>query len=78
MQANFQGFTFVDESALDDHMRDRAGPDDEDMDDAQANGHDDDWDNLDDIDMRKNNRMSGIVRTSTHDENMIGGSHFDV
>jgi protein-serine/threonine kinase len=78
VQANFQGFTFVDESALDDHMRDRAGPDDEDMDDAQANGHDDDWDNLDDIDMRKNNRMSGIVRTSTHDENMIGGSHFDV
>lgn len=78
VQANFQGFTFVDESALDDHMRDRAKTDDEDMDDAHANGHEDDWDNLDDMDLRKGNRMSGIVRTSAHDEQMVGGSDFDV
>ncbi|KAI5466139.1 kinase-like domain-containing protein [Mariannaea sp. PMI_226] len=79
VQANFQGFTFVDESALDDHMRDRhrMGLDDEDMDDAHHSDNDD-WDNLDDIDLRKANRMSGIVRTSTHDEHMVGGSHFDV
>lgn len=79
VQANFNGFTFVDESALDDHMRDRARTDDEDMDDAHTNGHDDDdWDNLDDFDVKKGNRMSGIVRTSTHDEQMVGGGHFDV
>ncbi|KAM3559761.1 hypothetical protein ARSEF4850_003988 [Beauveria asiatica] len=80
VQANFRGFTFVDESALDDHMGDRARTDDEDMDDASqhANGNDDDWDNLDDFDARRDNRMSGIVRTSTHDEQMVGGGHFDV
>ncbi|KAL2685498.1 hypothetical protein Neosp_006598 [[Neocosmospora] mangrovei] len=78
VQANFQGFTFVDESALDDHMRDRARMDDEDMDDAQGHHDNDDWDNLDDIDLRKANRMSGIVKTSAHDEHMVGGSHFDV
>jgi len=76
VQANFQGFTFVDESALDDHMRDRHRMDDEDMDDAHDDN--DDWDNLDDIDLRKANRMSGIVRTSTNDEQMVGGTHFDV
>ncbi|KAF7544788.1 hypothetical protein G7046_g9709 [Stylonectria norvegica] len=81
VQANFQGFTFVDESALEDHMRDRARIDDEDMSDAQAHSHDedeDDWDNINDIDPRKENRMSGIQKTSTHDENMVGGSDFDV
>ncbi|KAF5025284.1 hypothetical protein F66182_2617 [Fusarium sp. NRRL 66182] len=77
VQANFQGFTFVDESALDDHMRDRAGLVDEDMDDAHRHRDNDDWDNLDDIDLRKANRMSGIVKTG-HDEHMVGGSHFDV
>ncbi|KAH6610461.1 serine threonine- kinase sck1 [Trichoderma cornu-damae] len=75
VQANFHGFTYVDESALDDHMRDTSRVDDEDMDDAHTNG-DDDWDNLDDIDPRKSNRMSGIVK-SGHDEQMVGGSQFD-
>ncbi|KAL7821703.1 serine/threonine protein kinase, AGC family [Trichoderma aethiopicum] len=75
VQANFHGFTYVDESALDDHMRDSSRVDDEDMDDAHANG-DDDWDNLDDIDPRKSNMMSGVLK-SGHDEQMVGGSHFD-
>ncbi|KAK4074750.1 uncharacterized protein Triagg1_4899 [Trichoderma aggressivum f. europaeum] len=75
VQANFHGFTYVDESALDDHMRDLSGNDDEDMDDAHANG-DDDWDNLEDIDPRQANRMSGIAK-SGHDEQMVGGAHFD-
>ncbi|KAF4958167.1 hypothetical protein FSARC_11051 [Fusarium sarcochroum] len=77
VQANFQGFTFVDESALDDHFRDRAGLVDEDMHDAHRHRDNDDWDNLDDIDLRKANRMSGIVKTG-HDDHMVGGSHFDV
>ncbi|KAI1485119.1 kinase-like domain-containing protein [Biscogniauxia mediterranea] len=63
-QANFQGFTFVDESSLDDHMRGRY--DDEDMDDCDR--RDNDWDELDDIDLRKANRMSGIVKTGGHEE----------
>lgn len=76
VQANFQGFTFVDESALDDHMRDRIRNDDEDMDDTR--GTDDDWDNIDDLDPRRGNRMSGIIRTNTHDDQMVGGNHFDM
>ncbi|PFH61149.1 hypothetical protein XA68_18099 [Ophiocordyceps unilateralis] len=78
VQANFQGFTFVDESALDDHMRDRMRNDDEEMSDAHPHHDDEDWDNLDDIAPRKANRMSGIVKTSTADEQMVGGSDFDV
>ncbi|KAI1760493.1 kinase-like domain-containing protein [Hypoxylon sp. FL1150] len=71
-QANFRGFTFVDESSLDDHMKGRY---DEDMDDADH--RDNDWDELDDIDLRKTNRMSGIVKTGNNDE-PFGGSHFDI
>ncbi|KAK7976738.1 hypothetical protein PG989_015201 [Apiospora arundinis] len=72
-QANFQGFTFVDENALDDHMGGR-------YDDDEMDRRDNDWDDIDDIDLRKaNNRMSGIVRTGTggHDE-PFGNSHFDM
>ncbi|KAI8962283.1 kinase-like domain-containing protein [Daldinia sp. FL1419] len=72
-QANFQGFTFVDESSLDDHMRGRYM--DEEMDDADR--RDNDWDDLDDIDLRKSNRMSGIVKTGNNDE-PFGESHFDI
>lgn len=78
VQANFQGFTFVDESALDDHMKDRFRNDDEDMDDAHTNNDEVDWDNIADIDPRKANRMSGVVKTSSADEHMVGGAHFDV
>ncbi|TDZ73105.1 Serine/threonine-protein kinase SCH9 [Colletotrichum trifolii] len=76
VQANFQGFTFVDESALDDHMRDKSRFDDEEMRDSHHH-QDDDWDDLEDMNQRSN-RMSGIVRTTTNDEQMIGGGHFDV
>ncbi|PKS06496.1 hypothetical protein jhhlp_007244 [Lomentospora prolificans] len=77
VQANFQGFTYVDESALEENMRDRY--DDEDMSDAHHESRrdeDDDWDNLDDMDLRRGgNRMSGIVRTNNTDEHMLG--HFE-
>ncbi|KAI1375674.1 kinase-like domain-containing protein [Hypoxylon crocopeplum] len=72
-QANFQGFTFVDESSLDDHMRGRYV--DEEMDDADR--RDNDWDDLEDLDLRKTNRMSGIVKTGNNDE-AFGESHFDI
>ncbi|OTA56439.1 kinase-like protein [Hypoxylon sp. EC38] len=71
-QANFQGFTFVDESSLDDHMRGRYA--DEEMDDADR--RDNDWDDVD-VDHRQTNRMSGIVRTGNHEE-PFGNSHFDI
>ncbi|KAI0403935.1 serine/threonine-protein kinase sck1 [Xylaria palmicola] len=64
-QANFKGFTFVDESALDDHMKGRF--DDEGMSDhdgcSDTDHRDNDWDDLEDFDPRKGNRMSGIVKT---------------
>ncbi|KAI0022457.1 protein kinase-like domain-containing protein [Xylariomycetidae sp. FL0641] len=63
-QANFKGFTFVDENSLDDHMRERY--EDEEM--GDANRRDNDWDDLDDLDLRKANRMSGIVKTGGHNE----------
>ncbi|KAK3393628.1 serine/threonine-protein kinase sck1 [Podospora didyma] len=80
VQANFQGFTFVDESALEDHMRDRYQNrfEDEDMDDVNHTKKDDDWDDLHDLDPRNANRMSGIVKTNTNDEQMFGGSTFDM
>ncbi|KAK5663706.1 hypothetical protein OQA88_4137 [Cercophora sp. LCS_1] len=81
VQANFQGFTFVDESALEDHMRDRYGNkyEDEEMDDvADRRRDDDDWDDLNDSDPRSANRMSGIVKTNTNDEQMFGASNFDM
>ncbi|KAI1133560.1 serine/threonine-protein kinase sck1 [Nemania abortiva] len=64
-QANFKGFTFVDESALEDHMKGRY--DDEDMSEndgqSDTDHRDNDWDDLEDLDLRKGNRMSGIVKT---------------
>ncbi|KAI0841098.1 kinase-like domain-containing protein [Hypoxylon sp. FL0890] len=72
-QANFQGFTFVDESSLDDHMKGRYA--DEEMDDADR--RDNDWDDLEDVDLRKGNRMSGIVKTGNQEE-PFGESHFDI
>ncbi|KAI0004673.1 kinase-like domain-containing protein [Xylariaceae sp. FL0662B] len=71
-QANFQGFTFVGESSLDDHMQGRY---DEEMNDADR--RDNDWDDLQDIDLRTTNRMSGIVKTGAHEE-PFGNSHFDM
>ncbi|KAI2616473.1 kinase-like domain-containing protein [Hypoxylon sp. NC1633] len=71
-QANFQGFTFVDESSLDDHMKGRYV--DEEMDDVDR--RDNDWDDLDDIDLRKSNRMSGVVKTGNDEP--FGESHFDI
>jgi protein-serine/threonine kinase len=79
VQANFQGFTYVDESALDDHMKDRYGGrfEDDEMADIDNKNNDDDWDDLGDIDSREANRMSGIVKTNTNEEQMFGNTHFD-
>lgn len=68
MQANFQGFTFVDESALDDHMRDRLTDDEMDVDRSREN----DWNDAND---GTKNGMSGVVRNN---DELVGGSHFDM
>lgn len=78
VQANFQGFTYVDESALDDHMQDRYDKsDDEDMDDVDRR-KDDDWDDLNDDIAMSPNRMSGVVKGSANDDQLFGPSSFDM
>ncbi|KAL2125088.1 hypothetical protein VTJ04DRAFT_1453 [Mycothermus thermophilus] len=75
VQANFQGFTYVDESALDDHMQDRYGQydDDDDFDNGRRRNRadDDDWEEVNDVDDRNPNRMSGIVRGGSNDDHMF-------
>jgi protein-serine/threonine kinase len=67
MQANFKGFTFVDENSIDDHFQDRTKYDIDEMDER--------WDDND----VKTNRMSGIVKSHPHeDSSMINGEHFDM
>ncbi|CAK7566197.1 MAG: Serine/threonine-protein kinase [Sporothrix epigloea] len=89
MQANFQGFTFVDESALDDNMRGRPSYNnshddfDDDMHDTDnyhnsRNRNDDDWDDINDGDTRNPNRMSGVLQSSNNDEHMFGEANFDM
>ncbi|KAL2023246.1 hypothetical protein VTK56DRAFT_3369 [Thermocarpiscus australiensis] len=75
VQANFQGFTFVDESALEEHMKDRrANSEDEEMDDVDDK-KEDGWE---DPDSRSANRMSGIVRGNANDDQMFDESNFDI
>lgn len=61
VQANFQGFTFVDESALDDHMKGRGIADDE-M-DVDRN-REQDWDELNDVVPQRSNQTSGVTRNN--------------
>jgi len=78
MQANFKGFTFVDESSIDEHMQGRVRDEDESMDEDEK--QQDDWENRNDAtDKRRSDRMSGIVRTGTNeDSNMFNGGQFDM
>ncbi|KAI9734674.1 MAG: Serine/threonine-protein kinase [Cirrosporium novae-zelandiae] len=72
MQANFKGFTFVDESAMDEHFRDH---DSELMEEDEQT----DEDNSDDPfhDRKKSDRMSGVVKTGVED-NIFNHDQFDV
>ncbi|RFU32183.1 hypothetical protein B7463_g4174, partial [Scytalidium lignicola] len=78
MQANFKGFTFVDESSIDDSMKHRMKDDYDDMDEDDK--RDQDWEDPFDIpDKRRSDRMSGIVKTNTNEDgNMFSGGHFEV
>ncbi|KAH6678111.1 BPK2, Sch9-like camp-dependent protein kinase catalytic subunit [Halenospora varia] len=78
MQANFKGFTFVDESSLQEHMQARVKDDYDDMDEDEK--REQDWEDPFDIpDKRRSDRMSGIVKTNTNeDSSMFNGGHFDM
>jgi len=78
MQANFKGFTFVDESSIDEHMQGRVRDEDESMDEDEK--QQDEWENSNaGLDKRRSDRMSGIVRTGTNeDSNMFNGGQFDM
>ena len=71
MQANFKGFTFVDESSMDDHFRDHSKYDIDEMEEDERH----DWDERD----SRSNRMSGILKShGNEDSSMINGEHFDM
>lgn len=81
MQANFKGFTFVDESSLNEHMQGRGIKDDyDDMDEDEK--REQDWEESNDkkrSDSGDMDRMSGIQKTNTNeDSTMFNGGHFDM
>ncbi|KAL6718903.1 Serine/threonine-protein kinase [Lecanora helva] len=75
MQANFKGFTFVDESTMDEQFK---GQDLETMDeDMEDQGEDDDWEHVPEGKRNRDDRMSGIIRTQTNDEGIFN-NQFDI
>jgi len=86
MQANFRGFTFVDESSIDDHFlgRDELARMDEDVEDDWDVRHGNRRNNDDEDDARgfdgRGNRMSGIVKTGQADDEagIFGNDGMDI
>ncbi|EHL01379.1 putative Serine/threonine-protein kinase SCH9 [Glarea lozoyensis 74030] len=80
MQANFKGFTFVDESSLSEHMQARGHIKDDydDMDEDEKKEQD--WEEpFEHPDQRRSDRMSGVQKTNTNeDSSMFNGGHFDL
>lgn len=72
MQANFKGFTFVDESSIDEHFQ-SSHADRMDEDGADEDG---DWEKI--PTSRRGDRMSGILKTSSNEDNIFSDSHFDI
>lgn len=79
MQANFKGFTFVDESTMEEQFR---GHDLEKMDEGEKDDEkdedDDDWEQPFDPRERNEDRMSGIIKTASNEDGVFNESHFDV
>ncbi|MCJ1455340.1 hypothetical protein MMC28_005694 [Mycoblastus sanguinarius] len=74
MQANFKGFTFVDESTMDEQFK---GHDLESMDEDIEESNED----FDQSYSQRNNRgdrMSGIIKTASNDQGVFSNSHFDM
>ncbi|KAF1814842.1 Pkinase-domain-containing protein [Eremomyces bilateralis CBS 781.70] len=68
LQANFKGFTFVDESSIDKHFDGRFQPDAHDYDQMDEGDEDGDWDK-DFPDPKRGDRMSGVE----HDDHLFQG-----
>lgn len=75
MQANFRGFTFVDESSIDDHFSGRAGlePMDEDWEDHCDNHYRSPYGGS-----SRNHRMSGVVRTGEDEGGVFGSGGMEI
>lgn len=75
MQANFKGFTFVDESSIEENMRDRVKDEYDDRMDQDDKTAEHDWEDPFDIpDKSRSDRMSGVVRNHPNeDERMFNG-----
>ena len=73
MQANFKGFTFVDESTMDEQFK---GQDLETMDEDMED--DDGWTQLPSATGNRGDRMSGIIKTASNDEGVFNNGHFDM
>ena len=73
MQANFKGFTFVDESTMDEQFK---GQDLETMDEDMED--DDGWTQLPSTTGHRGDRMSGIIKTASNDEGVFNNGQFDM
>ncbi|KAL9077455.1 MAG: hypothetical protein Q9161_000300 [Pseudevernia consocians] len=73
MQANFKGFTFVDESTMEEQFK---GQDLETMDEDMED--DDGWTQLQSTKSNRGDRMSGIIKTTSNDEGVFNNGHFDM
>ncbi|KAI4166263.1 MAG: hypothetical protein LQ342_000151 [Letrouitia transgressa] len=74
MQANFKGFTFVDESTMDEQFR---ASDTVDMDEGTDNENDG-WEHTASSQRERGDRMSGIIKTGDSEDGVFNVSHFDV
>ena len=77
MQANFKGFTFVDESNIDEHFTSH-DPEKMDEDEKADDDDDDDCEQPFDVQGRSEDRMSGIIKTGSNEDGVFNESHFDV
>lgn len=73
MQANFKGFTFVDESTMDEQFK---GQDLETMDEDMED--DDGWTQLQSTRSNREDRMSGIIKITSNEEGLFNNGHFDM
>jgi len=72
MQANFKGFTFVDESNMDEYFRQN------DLEKMEENAkEDDDWEHPFDKSSDRQIRMSGIIKTQSSEEGIFNDPQFD-
>jgi len=72
MQANFKGFTFVDESTMDEHFKHEA----EQM--EEEGKFDEDWEQPITRTSTREDRMSGVVRSNDQDAIFNNGQQFEV